>query len=100
MFKLPEQRPEGKDGAEESDGAVSGDAVSEGCDSPVVCDGAGSEGCDDMGSDEGEVAHEQPTPIFKKQYDKTQKNLEKIAAMDDLLSGMWNGTLIYNYVAS
>ena len=99
MFKLPEQRPEGKDGAEESDGVVSGDAVSEGCDSPMVCDGAGSEGCDDMGpgSDEGKVAHEQPTPIFKKQYNK---NLEKIAAMDDLLSGMWNGTLIIHYIRS
>ena len=31
-----------------------------------------------------------PTSIFKQQYDKTQKKLEQIAAMDDLLSGRYN----------
>lgn len=34
------------------------------------------------------VDEAKPTSVFKQQYDKTQKKLEQIAAMDDLLSGI------------
>lgn len=87
MFQLPDQTSpdiENLDDGQESESSGDG----------RVDDGQESE--NDETADIANAMHNgKPTAIFKRQYDKTQKKLEAIAAMDDLLSGMWHVVVVF-----
>lgn len=55
---------------------------------PEPADVSGGDADDVTGAASGGDGIGAATSLFKQQYDKTQKSLESIAAMDDLLSGM------------